>query len=107
MAKNFTSSYDFACAPLFVYGITELHRGISAKGVFRPLAIIGRYSLIMWFLHCVFFNTCRSFTQPILFFPRNPIAVLAWGLALCLAAAALLRFPTDAAVKLKNRLLKL
>ena len=61
----------------------------------------------MWFLHGVFFNVCAPYTQKILYFPHNPVLVMIWGLAICLAASFLIMIPINFINKQKNRLLKL
>ena len=55
-------------------------------------------------LHGIFFNTCKEYTQWILYYPKNPILVLLWGLALCLFVSVIIMFPIDFIVKIKNKL---
>jgi hypothetical protein len=105
--RNFSTAVDFATAPVFVYGIVEIYRNIKIKEIFAPLKLIGKYSLLMWFAHCVFFNSCEKYTQPILYFPMNPILVTAWGLLLCLIAAAIINIPVECITKAKNKLFNL
>lgn len=70
--------------PLFIYAIVNLCEAIKWKKVLMPISVLGKYSLIMWFVHCVFFNPLQKYTQPILYFPQNPILVLFWGLFISL-----------------------
>lgn len=69
--------------PLFVYGVVLVMGQLSWRWLAEPLQLIGRLSLPMWFLHCIFFNVSRDYTQRILFFPVWPPLVLLWGLVLC------------------------
>lgn len=94
---------DILYAPMFIYGAGKLVQRIGAIGV--PLKLLGRYSLLMWFLHCIFFNVCRELFQPILYLPKNPVLVLIWGLLLCFGAAVLIDLPLKWVLKWKNRLL--
>lgn len=100
-------SYDFICAPLFIFGILELFYMIKNTKIFTIINIIGKYSLPMWFAHCIFFNQCKEFTQPILYAPHNPILVLIWGTIICLSFAYLVQYPTSLIIKLKDKLLRL
>lgn len=106
-ARIFTENYDFACAALFIYGSVELYHAIDFKRLFIPLEIIGKYSLLLWFIHCAFFNNYKSFTQPILYFSQNPVSVLLFGLILCLSIAVIISIPISYLIKTKNKLLKL
>ena len=47
------------------------------------LAEFGKYSMNIWFLHCMFFNVTKDIFQPIAFYPGNPILVLLWVMLLC------------------------
>ena len=105
--RFFSTSYDFICAPMFIYGIVGIWRSIPWKKIFIPIEIVGRYSLLIWFIHCVFFNVCSPYTQPILYFSQNPVLVVLWGLLICLVVAVILQFPVDWINKGKNRLLHL
>ena len=98
---------DFIRASLFIFGIMEIYHSTKHKIIYKPLVVIGKYSLTMWFLHCIFFNVCKEYTQPILYFVREPIAVTLWGLLICLLAAVILQFPINALLKLKNNIFKL
>ena len=103
LARFFTESYDFALTPLFVYGVIEIYHNVNFKRIFFAVNIIGKYSLLMWFIHCIFFNSCKNYTQKILFFPENPVLVTLWGLLICLTAAFILKFPIDFINKFKNK----
>ncbi len=101
---TFNFSLDFLLAPLFIYGLLNIINAVKHKKLLAPLSIIGKYSMGMWFLHCIFFNTCKEYTQILLFFPRNPILVLIWGLAICLAVSAAVMIPVRWLLKQKNKL---
>ena len=96
---------DVFYGPLFVYGAVNLLKAIPAA-ISRVLMALGKQSLLMWFLHCAFFGASKTFTQPILYFPKNPILVLIWGLSLCYGLAVLLDIPLKKLLKLKNTLFK-
>lgn len=91
---------DMVYAPVFVYGMAELLRDIPWEKFRRPLEAVGEKSMLMWFLHCVFFNCCRKYTQPLLYMLKNPILVLLSGLAVCYLAAVVIDVPLK---KLLNR----
>ena len=73
---------DVIYAPLFIFALITLTRMIRIP--WKPLEIIGKYSMYMWYLHCLFFNCCKPITQIWLFFPRHPLLVLLWGLLITL-----------------------
>ena len=94
---------DILYAPVFVYGAGKLVRRIGVLSL--PLKQLGKYSLLMWFLHCIFFNVCKELFQPILYLPGNPVLVLLWGLFLCYGVARVINLPLKWVLKQKNRLL--
>lgn len=98
-------SMDMVYTPLFVYGLINLVDLFPWKKIWAPIALLGKHSMGMWFVHCIFFNSCKEYTQTILYFPNNPILILLWGLLLCLAAAFVITKGTGVLVKWKNRLL--
>ena len=67
----------------FMYGLINILKLISNHPFTKPLASLGKYSLLMWFVHCLFFNITREYTQKILYFPNNAFFILIWGLFLC------------------------
>lgn len=96
---------DFFLAPMFVYGVAKLLQYIKNTVLMKLFKEIGKYSLYMWFFHCIFFNECRNLTQPILYWLRNPVLVVIWGLILCYIPSVLLDKPVTCLNKLKNRFL--
>ena len=98
-------SWDFLLVPFFVYGLLNLYYAFPWKKILLPLSVIGKYSLGMGFFHSIFFNSCKEYTQPILYFPKNPILVLLWGLLISLAVSFAMTKAINPLLKLKNRLL--
>ena len=92
-------------APILIYAIVNLCNRISWKRVFSPLAFLGKYSLGLWFVHCVFFGPLQPLTEPILVFPQHPVLVLLWGLILCLPPAIALIKAANWLNRKKNDLL--
>lgn len=86
-------SLDILYAPLFIFGCTNLLRGWKRPALRKPLEAVGKQSMMMWFLHCAFFNCSKELTQTILYFPQNAVLVLLWGLTLCHALARILDWP--------------
>lgn len=106
-ARGGNTSLDFLYAPMFVFGICSLIKMLKHKKLLLPVSILGKYSLLMWFLHCAFFDQLKEITQPILYYPRNPVLVTIWGILICLVVAIIIKIPIDAINKLKNKLFHL
>lgn len=68
--------------PLFVLFLIYLLNNCN-KITKDILAEFGKYSMNIWFLHCMFFNVTKDIFQPIAFYPGNPILVLLWVMLLC------------------------
>lgn len=99
-------STDLIYAPCFVYGLVRLFRVCPPWKLLRTaLAEVGKMSMLMWFLHSAFYNHSAALLQPILYFPRNPVLVLLWGLLLCYAAARAIDALCKPLIRLKDRLL--
>ena len=79
---------DVIYAPLFIFALITSARMVRLP--WKPLEIIGKYSMYMWYLHCLFFNCTKPVTQIWLFFPRNPVLVLLWGLLMTLGVSVIL-----------------
>ena len=90
---NGAFNLDIIYAPAFIFGLITVARMVRIP--WKPLEIIGKYSMYMWYLHCLFFNCCKPVTQIWLFFPRNPVLVLLWGLFITLIVSV----PLDILVK--------
>lgn len=100
-------SMDVVYAPIFIYAIVYLCNTIELRIVKRVLVIIGKYSLLMWFVSCAFYGNCKSIFQPILYFPHNPVLVTIWGLIMCLFVSVVLDKIIIKIQNHKNKLLKL
>lgn len=96
---------DIFYGPLFVYGTARLLQYVKNTVAGTVLKQIGKYSLHMWFFHCIFFNACREITQPVLYAPKNPVLVVLWGLILCYVPSVLIDKLIRPVNKLKNRFL--
>lgn len=102
---NFAYTMDVMYGPIFVYGCAKLLQFIKTYKIMSVLECIGRKSLLMWFVHCVFFNVCKEKTQAILYFPHNPVFVLMLGILLCYSLSALIELVVGFVIKPKNRVL--
>ena len=72
------------CYVLFlIYAIIKLFKLINIEITHCIVAEFGRLSLYMWLIHGLFFNVFKNYTQPILFLPKFPVLILAWGLFIC------------------------
>lgn len=96
---------DIFYAPLFVFGVCNLLQYLRKTFLFSLLGKIGSQSMLMWFLHCIFFNVTKEITQPFIYAPRNPILVLIFALAVCYAAAVIIDKLLKPTLKLKNKLM--
>lgn len=64
----------YLSAPLFIMGSLLLHHAFPAKQFWNILRYMGRHSMNIWFIHCIFFSVnTREVVQPIAFFWDNPI----------------------------------
>lgn len=106
LARYFSATFDFAYAPLFIYGLVSITNLIKNKKLLVPLSVIGKYSLSMWFVHCIFFNTCKEYTQWLLYLPQNPVLVLLWGLFICIVVSYIIMIPINFIIKIKNKIFK-
>lgn len=102
---NIVFKTDILYAPLFIWGISNLLQYIRNGSIIKILNLIGKHSLLMWFLHCAFYNVSRDVLQPILYAPKNPIFVLLWGLILCLIPSLILNPVIVLLQKWKNKIL--
>jgi len=102
---------DVVYAPCFIYAAANLIRATGRLPVVpivqRILEALGKKSLLMWFLHCIFFGPANSVLQPYLYLPHNPILVVLWGLFLCYIPASLLERVARPIIAQKNKLLRL
>ena len=80
---QFVINMDLFYTPVFIYCVANLCKNLRCRPVAAVLAGIGKQSMVMWFLHCLFFGNAKKTFQKVLYFPRNPVLVAIWGLALC------------------------
>lgn len=107
LARGYSEALDLLYAPMFIFGLVSILKLVKHRQILLPLSFLGKYSLLLWFLHCGFFNQLKDFTQPVLYFPKHPIPVTIWGLLICLVIAVILQIPIDGINKLKNKLFRL
>lgn len=78
---------DALYAPLAAFALSELfaHPALTAPAaLFR---FLGRHSANIWFLHGIFFIGSQPKMHWMAYWPRIPILVVLWVLALCLAGS--------------------
>lgn len=88
----FIIGFDIIYIPLFVYSLACLFTLLKNKYCRYPFVLIGKHSMIMWFVSCIFFDVLKDTFQPILYLPHNPVLVLIWGIILCLIPALIYEF---------------
>lgn len=97
---------DLFYAPAFVYGLSMLLQYIKDGYIAKVLKSIGDQSLLMWFFHCIFFNVSNELTQRILYWPKHPVLVVVFGLAICYIAAWIISPVANRLIQAKNRMLE-
>lgn len=100
----FHINLDVVYVPVFVYGIIKLSRIITQKHINAVVQAIGKQSLLMWFVSCIFYGNSKAFFQPILYLPKNPVLVTIWGLALTYVMAIVFDFVVQKIINAKNKL---
>lgn len=101
-------STDMLYAPCFIYAlicfINDVERaGALGRAANKVLSEIGKKSMLMWFVHCIFFSgATKEVLQPYLYFLHEPILVTLWGLAVTYAVAFVLDKITKPLIKAKN-----
>lgn len=78
--------------PFFIYSIVLIHKSYYKNVINKIIQYIGKYSMEMWFIHCIFFNCSKKIFQKFLFISKYPIVVLIWGLFLCLIFSIPLKY---------------
>ncbi len=106
--KTFYFQLDFLYVPFFVFGLLKfislLKDGVVKKYIKKMLIGLGKMSMLMWFIHCVFFNMCKNTFQPILYLFRfSSIVTVIWGILLCYLIAYIFHFPIDKLIRAKNK----
>lgn len=100
-------SMDVIYAPIFIYAVAYICNAIDIRALKTALIHVGKYSMLMWFVSCIFFDNCKGIFQPILYFPHNPVLVTIWGLIMCFSASFLLDKTIKKVQNRKDRLLGL
>lgn len=83
-------SMDIFYTPCFILCLVGIYRTIKIDMLWTVVSRIGKQSMYMWFIHCVFFDCFKKVLQPILYVFDNPVFVLIWGLLICYAGACVL-----------------
>ena len=96
---------EFLWIPFFLWAVIRLFSAAQRGPIRKGLESLGRHSEVMWLLHCAFFNVSAAVTQPLLYWPGNPLLVLGWGLLLCWSLAVALDWAMRPLLRAKNRLL--
>lgn len=86
---------NFISSLLIVFALTRIYYQTKSKFIFHSLSIIGKHSISMWFIHCIFFNQLKIYTQPILYFFKIPIIVLIEGLIITLVISKTIEIIID------------
>ena len=76
-------SLDFLYVCIFLFGLINLIKCYKTTVVSCIFKKIGEKSMLLWSVHCLFFNEDAVFTQKYLYIPHNPIIVLIWGVLVC------------------------
>ena len=105
VSRNYIPEFDFITVPLFVFGISSFFEMIKYKNILKPINVIGKYSMYMWFFHCIFFNALKPYTQPILFYPQSFALVLCFGLIICIIPSIVVSKIINLIIRNKNLLL--
>lgn len=96
---------DVILTPLFIYSVIQIHNRVSLPFVEKILSQIGKYSLLMWFASCIFYNNSKAVFNPILYYPHNPVLVTVWGLLLCYVFSFVMDKVLSKVVNIKNSLM--
>ncbi len=80
---------DAVYVPVFVFCAVELLSFLERTKAIRVFEILGKYSVYMWFWHCMFFDVLGKCTKRVLYAPKNPILVLLWGIAVCVSLSVI------------------
>lgn len=67
-------STGYISAPLFVFSIVLLNNAVVYNKLWDILSCIGRHSMNIWFIHCIFYSSItRDFVQDCVFCENAPI----------------------------------
>ena len=82
-----TFQMDVITAPLLIFGVAGLFSGHEDSLTGKAFRFLGKYSIYMWFWHCLFFGTLGAVAKPVLYAPKFALLILIWGTAVCLMLA--------------------
>lgn len=85
-------SMDAVYTAIFIYAVVRLCNLINARWWKNILAQMGKHSMSMWFISCIFFGNSKTVFQPILYYPHHPVLVIIWGLVMCYTAACVIDY---------------
>lgn len=81
---------DLIYVPIVIFALVNISRTIK-KVVFKNIiGSLGRYSLLMWLVHCLFFNNSKIVFQRFLYISDNIAIVYFWGILVCYCMARVL-----------------
>lgn len=95
-------SIDIICAPILIIGLINIIKKIRLIKFSKILIQLGKYSMLMWFIHCIFFNVCKKFFQPILFYFNNRLIGLILGISLSYILAVIINIPINKLKEIKE-----
>lgn len=99
-------SMDIFYAPLAIWAIVNLiHIWNPGELILKILEKMGKKSMMMWFISCVFFSNLYQIFQPFLYWPRYPVLVILWGCMLCYGLAYILNYCCNKICIIKDNLL--
>lgn len=74
---------DVLFVPIVVGILVCLMRTMKFEVGGYCLKFLRKYSMNIWFLHCIFFNCAKEIIQPIGYWLNNLVLVVVWVLASC------------------------
>lgn len=83
-------------APLFIVSLRALFmlgkKNCVLQKIQDVLLMLGKHSLNIWFLHCVFFSVyTREVFQPLVYWVKNPVLVVGLILGMCTGVSILIK----------------
>lgn len=85
---------DWFFAPLLIYCFSKLIDRINFKYLNKFFALLGEYSMYLWYIHGIFFYIPHQ-TQFILYWPKISIGILIWSFCIMLPLAAFYKAISD------------
>ena len=84
---SFLINEEWICTPLLLFSLCVLLTSFTHAHIRKALSVLGKYSAFIWFWHALFFGVLGQYTRNILYAPKYPILVLAWGTLISLGLA--------------------